>query len=315
MKKFLLAMGLALALACTLGLAACNSGRASGGDPAGGEDGKFEQLTTTESVYGFSAASAGMIISAMQGGGASKTFARTMADTGTAQADFSELDHYMALVESLLSDGGFGVQETDSDRTEYTHKMVISWRDLSGDTLAYTMYYNQTSLGNGGRDDDWDDIWDNEQEENYAIDGVLTVEGQDYAVRGSRSVETEGEESESSTQFRVDLGTRTMLVEQESESERGEEEQEYVYSVYEGRSLVERSAFSYESERGETEVKMVSYRGGVSESFYFERETVRGAERILLRVGSGREGQTYLVGVATGADGSPMYTYEPIARN
>lgn len=332
MKKALTVLGLAGALALSLGLAACgNNGTGTGGD-------KFEDLTTAESVYGFSAASAGMLISAMEGGEA-QSFAAAYrggyeggfgegnfgegnfgsgegaGDTqqGAGQADFSELDGYMALIESLLSDGGFGVREGASEREGYEYTMVVTWRDLAGEKLEYTMHYNRL-FTKTDRDDDWDDFWEDEYEEEYALEGVLVVDGQDYPVRGTRSVEEEGNESESETELRVDLGGRTMLVEQESESEGREQEQEYVYSVYEGRRLVERSAFSYEQEEGETEIKMLTVKDGVTQAFYFERERVRGQERVLLRVGSGRDAKTYIVQAHTGADGQTSYTYESLER-
>ena len=338
MKKALTVLGLAGALALSLGLAACgNNGTGTGGD-------KFEDLTTAESVYGFSAASAGMLISAMEGGEA-QSFAASYrggyeggfgegnfgegnfgsgegagteqgaGDTqqGAGQADFSELDGYMALIESLLSDGGFGVREGASERAGYEYTMVVTWRDLAGEKLEYTMHYNRL-FTRTDRDDDWDDFWEDEYEEEYALEGVLVVDGQDYPVRGTRSVEEEGNESESETELRVDLGGRTMLVEQESESEGREQEQEYVYSVYEGRRLVERSAFSYEQEEGETEIKMLTVKDGVTQAFYFERERVRGQERVLLRVGSGRDAKTYIVQAHTGANGQTSYTYESLER-
>ena len=335
MKKALTVLGLAGALALSLGLAACGSG---------GTGDKFEDLTTAESVYGFSAASAGMLISAMEGGEA-QSFAASYrggyeggfgegnfgegnfgsgegaggaqqgagTEQGAGQADFSELDGYMALIESLLSDGGFGVREGASEREGYEYTMVVTWRDLAGEKLEYTMHYNRL-FTKTDRDDDWDDFWEDEYEEEYALEGVLVVDGQDYPVRGMRSVEEEGNESESETELRVDLGGRTMLVEQESESEGREQEQEYVYSVYEGRQLVERSAFSYEQEEGETEIKMLTVKDGVTQAFYFERERVRGQERVLLRVGSGRDAKTYIVQAHTGADGQTSYTYESIER-
>ena len=333
MKKALTVLGLAGALALSLGLAACgNNGTGTGGD-------KFEDLTTAESVYGFSAASAGMLISAMEGGEAQSfaasyrggyeggfgegnfgegNFGSGEGAGGAQQADFSELDGYMALIESLLSDGGFGVREGASEREGYEYTMVVTWRDLAGEKLEYTMHYNRlfTKTDRDDRDDrdDWDEIWEDEYEEEYALEGVLVVDGQDYPVRGTRSVEEEGNESESETELRVDLGGRTMLVEQESESEGREQEQEYVYSVYEGRRLVERSAFSYEQEEGETEIKMLTVKDGVTQAFYFERERVRGQERVLLRVGSGRDAKTYIVQAHTGADGQTSYTYESLER-
>lgn len=338
MKKALTVLGLAGALALSLGLAACGSG----GTGTGGD--KFGDLTTAESVYGFSAASAGMLISAMEGGeaqsfaaayrggyeggfgnfgegnfgsgeGAGDTQQGAGTEQGAGQADFSELDGYMALIESLLSDGGFGVREGASEREGYEYTMVVTWRDLAGEKLEYTMHYNRLFTRTDRDDrDDWDEIWEDEYEEEYALEGVLVVDGQDYPVRGTRSVEEEGNESESETELRVDLGGRTMLVEQESESEGREQEQEYVYSVYEGRRLIERSAFSYEQEEGETEIKMLTVKDGVTQAFYFERERVRGQERVLLRVGSGRDAKTYIVQAHTGANGQTSYTYESIER-
>ena len=220
--------------------------------------------------------------------------------------DIAELDRYMALVESLLSDGGFQVQSQTSDRPEYGEKMVVSYRDMQGNTLQYTMYYNQILV----EAKDWDD--DEDDEETYAIEGVMTVEGTDYEIRGERKNESEPGESESETEFRVRLSeTRYMTVEQSLETEDGETEQEYSYSIFENRKLVEKSSFSYESERGEDELKMRSFRDGQSQTLYFERETVRGEERIRLRIGEGQNSRSYIVRIETDESGNRRYTYSP----
>ena len=304
MKKMWIAMGLA-AMGCTVCLTACEK-------VAAGEGGnKFEQLTTTESVYGFSAASAGMLISSMRGGEAAKlvadakgeavsplAYAETAIDTGT-------LDKYMALVESLLSDGGFSVTSERSDREEYDEKMTVTYRDMRGNSLEYVMYYDQELVR---YEEDRD-----ETEETYRIEGVMSVDGAEYPVRGERSVETEGGESENETEFVVTVSESSYIrVEQSRESERGETEQEYEYCLYENGRLTERSVFEYEEERGETELKMISYRNGESEILYFERETVRGEELILLTVGSGYDVGQYLVHLGTDAEGNPVYEYEPV---
>lgn len=302
MKKLWIAMGLA-AIGCTACLTAC------GKDTAGEGGNKFEQLTTTESVYGFSAASAGMLISAMQGGEAAKLSAigEAAAPSPLAYAetaiDTAELDKYMALVESLLSDGGFGVSAEASDREEYSEKMTVTYRDMRGNSLEYVMYYNQVLTGYG------EDR--NEVEEVYRIDGVMEIDGVDYPVRGERRIETEGGESENETQFIVSVSEESYIaVEHGGESERGETEQEYEYSLYENGRLTERSVFEYEEERGETELKMISYRDGESAVLYFEKEVVRGEEVILLTVGSGYDVGQYFVHLGTDAEGNAVYTYE-----
>lgn len=359
MKKIITTLALLLCLALSAGVAACSdAGKGSGGGSSSG--GKFDQLDTTESVYGFSAASAGMLISSMNGGSAAalataKGYALPLSaqaaqtepgtentgneqtgagentenggQTGTGEnggqtgaADDTqqveaELDAYMALVESLLSDGGFQMQEGASDRG-YETKMVVSYRDLNGSALQYELHYNSIARpDNDDDDDDFDDRFEKETEEEYGIEGIMVIDGADYAIRGERETESEGGESESETSFRVTLSDVSyMLVEQSYESERGETEQEYSYSVFENGSLTERSSFEYEEENGETELKMTSRKGGENSVFYFERETVRGEEVIRIRVGSGSAAQSYYVRVQTDADGNKDYVYEQIGR-
>lgn len=309
MKKLLTASALALTLALGLGISACSDGGKAEGN------GTFGDLTTAESVYGFSAASAGMLISSMNGGAPAKSFSAVAlsADTSVSEgerADLSELDSYMALVESLLSEGGFTSSVTASEREGYANKMTVAYRDIDGNSLGYEMYYNETALP--ADDDDDDDHFEDETEENYAIEGVLVIEGADYAVRGTRNAESERGESESETEFRVTLGEdRYMYVEQSEEREGEETEQEYTYSLREGGSLVERSTFSYETERGETELKMTSYKGGQSKIFYFEKENYRGEEVVFIRVGNNQSAQGYIVETVTDENGT-RYEYIPV---
>ena len=161
--------------------------------------------------------------------------------------------------------------------------------------------------------------YDDDDEEEYGIDGIMIVDGAEYSVRGERSVERDGDETESETEFRVTLGERYyMSVEHssETEDENGESsvQQEYSYSIYRDGRLVERSTVEYETEneRGdsETEVKMTAYADGISSVFCFTKETVRGEEIIRLRAGEGRDVRNYIVRVIVNEDGSTDYVYE-----
>lgn len=326
MKKILIILAMALVAALALGLVACNAG----GDNTGGSGGNisgnipgtggetnddiFDTLDTAKEIYGFSAASAGMLISAMNNGSAAVAAAETDTNgTPAVDAVTAELDRYMALVESLLSDGGFTVTEEASDRAEYEVKSVITYRDMQGNTLGYVMYYNQRLIPDYDDDDDDEPF---EVEEEYAIEGIMIIDGVEYPVRGERSNESEPGESESETEFFVTLSdTRYMLVEQSVEEEQGETEREYEYSVYEGRTRVEYSSFEYENERDETEIKMTSFANGQSQIFYFEKENVRGEEVIRIRVGSAQSSEGYYVHIVTDAEtGETRYEYEQIAR-
>lgn len=340
MKKIITILIIAaLAAALAISLVACNTGddggytRPDGSFNPGGTGG-FGELDTPEEIYGFSAASAGMLISAMDTGAAStaaeSTDIPTDPGTGETPADpgtgteipsepvvdsvTAELDGYMALVESLLSDGGFNVTTEASDREGYQVKSVVTYRDMHGNTIGYTMYYNEVLIPDYDDDDD-DDDWD-EIEEEYYIEGIMIVDGAEYPVRGERSSESEPGESEDETEFIVTLSsTRRMVVEQSVETEDGEHEREYNYVIYEGRNVIERSTFEYEVEYGETEIEMTHYKDGVNTVFFFDKEMRHGKEVIRIRVGStASPTASYIVNLVENADGTISYTYERIGR-
>lgn len=341
MKKIITILIIAaLAAALAISLVACNTGddggytRPDGSFNPGGTGG-FGELDTPEEIYGFSAASAGMLISAMNGDAAATAAAESTdipADPGTGETPAdpgtgteipsepvvdsvtAELDGYMALVESLLSDGGFNVTTEASDREGYQVKSVVTYRDMHGNTIGYTMYYNEVLIPDYDDDDD-DDDWD-EIEEEYYIEGIMIVDGAEYPVRGERSSESEPGESEDETEFIVTLSsTRRMVVEQSVETEGGEHEREYNYVIYEGRNVIERSTFEYEVEYGETEIEMTHYKDGVNTVFFFDKEMRHGKEVIRIRVGStASPTASYIVNLVENADGTTSYTYERIGR-
>ncbi len=338
MKKIITILIIAaLAAALAISLVACNTGddggytRPDGSFNPGGTGG-FGELDTPEEIYGFSAASAGMLISAMDTGAASTAAESTdiPADPGTGETPAdpgtgteipsepvvdsvtAELDGYMALVESLLSDGGFNVTTEASDREGYQVKSVVTYRDMHGNAIGYTMYYNEVLIPDYDDDDDDRD----EIEEEYYIEGIMIVDGAEYPIRGERSSESEPGESEEETEFIVTLSsTRRMVVEQSVETEDGEHEREYNYVIYEGRNVIERSTFEYEVEYGETEIEMTHYKDGVNTVFFFDKEMRHGKEVIRIRVGStASPTASYIVNLVENADGTTSYTYERIGR-
>ena len=317
MKKTITLILAASALTLALGATACNTGETSFG-------GNTEHPAQTESVYGVSAATAGMLIRSMEATVTPELpqTSETQPDTPTLPettpevpaapetgSELNELDRYMGLVDSFLNGNGYNVRVENSDRAEYEERMTVSYSGLTGNT-EYVMYYNKTLIPDDDRDDDrWDD-WD-EQEEEYAIGGILVIDGIEYPVQGKRSIESERNEYESETEFRVTLeGGRTVWVEQSESSEGREYELEYSYTIRENGRVVERSSFSFEEEGNESELEMVRVSGSERDVFVFEEGSYRGKDYIFLRVGSGREGQSYRV--IREADGS--YTYEPFAR-
>lgn len=323
MKKTITLILAASALTLALGATACNTGGISLG-------GTGDTPASSESVYGVSAATAGMLIQSMKAEAPDPSQApestpqtpeTTLPETPretpeqqptepaapeTTVSAFPELDGYMGLVDSFLNGSGYSVEVTNSDRAEYDEMMKISYSGLNGST-KYEMHYNKMLIP----DFDDDDRWEDEEEEEYAIEGVLVIDGMEYPVQGVREIERERNEYESETQFRVTLENgRSVWVEQSESSEKDEHELEYSYLIRENGRVVERSSFSFEEEKGETELEMIAERNGKRESFSFEKETYRGKEYIFLRVGSGRETKSYLVV----SDGNGGYSYEEVRR-
>ena len=316
MKKTITLILAASALTLALGATACNTGGISLG-------GTSDTPASSESVYGVSAATAGMLIQSMkaEAPSSSQTPDSTLPETpqetpepqptepaapDTTGSAFPELDGYMGLVDSFLNGNGYSVEVTDSGRAEYDEMMKISYSGLNGST-KYEMHYNKILIP----DFDDDDRWEKEEEEEYALKGVLVIDGMEYPVQGVREIERERGEYESETEFRVTLEDgRSVWVEQSESSEKDEHELEYSYLIRENGRVVERSSFSFEEEKGETELEMITEKNGKRESFSFEKETYRGREYIFLRVSSGRETKRYLVV----SDGNGGYTYEEVRR-
>ena len=322
MKKTITLILAASALTLALGATACNTGGISLG-------GTGDTPASSESVYGVSAATAGMLIQSMEAGSPASrtpestpqtpetTLPETPRETPEQQptepaapettvSAFPELDGYMGLVDSFLNGSGYSVEVTNSDRAEYDEMMKISYSGLNGST-KYEMHYNKMLIP----DFDDDDRWEDEEKEEYAIEGVLVIDGMEYPVQGVREIERERNEYESETQFRVTLEDgRSVWVEQSESSEKDEHELEYSYLIRENGRVVERSSFSFEEEKGETELEMLTEKNGKRESFSFEKESYRGKEYIFLRVGSGRETKSYLVV----SDGNGGYSYEEVRR-
>ena len=269
-------------------------------------DNKFTAITDADSFYAYGAASVGSLLASDAGGGAqakkanaesaagnvrtlaADTFLPAQTGAGNAQASawqpsdeqMQTIGRYMALVENLLGRGA--IEETTvAGSGGYAYGMQVSYTDLLGDSVSYTLYYDKIFLG-GETDGD-------EREEEYSIVGELIVEGVAYPVEGRYETESEREEDESEEEVAMEFTAYTgensfIRASQQKESEQdgneSEEETEYVYAVYEGGRLTERTTVEYEQEEGETELLMTVERGGEREQLLFNDETEDG-ERVL----------------------------------
>lgn len=375
-KTALTAAIASLALCAMLSLVGC-VGTLPPSQPKTPAQTKFTALKSTQAIYGFSAASAGMIIQSTATGvvgSVRQNRLSLLAETDDAtltsptpdpaptpnpsttpsgNAEFAELDGYMSLVGSLLGDGAFKTETQTSDRTEYAVKAVVSYPDINGKASQYVLYYNEIRKGDthanseesaqsedeeSKNDDESENDGDSESGENsegnkdvesggesskgeqeskekYSISGIMVIGESEYPLEGKRIIETEGSESENKTTLVVIVSeTERIEVEQKTEAEEGELEQKYTYSTYKNNALSERTTFSFESEDGDTELKMLSLKNGVTKAFKFDSETEDGQEKIMIRIGDRSAAKKYRVNV-TEENGVKRYTYTEVGKN
>lgn len=248
----------------------------------------FGELSSAEEVYGFSAATAGMVISGMDDAVAAAANAVTRAKTAvaTGKSEKSEnktdggqiddeqtiatLNGYMELVEGLISGNNFTVEggrNPQEKYSQYEYVMSVSYTDMLGQQRdSGTIYYNRTHESTE-RDDD-------ESETTYSLEGVMVLGGEEYRLSGTHVSESEEGDSENEYEMFVYLDDGYILVEQSVESEEDENEIEYSYTLFSKGVQVSRTTFEYEQENGgETELIMtVKESGKQPEIFAFENE-------------------------------------------
>lgn len=248
----------------------------------------FGELSSAEEVYGFSAATAGMVISGMDDAVAAAANAVTRAKTAVAtgkseksanktdggqiddEQTIATLNGYMELVEGLISGNNFTVEGGKNPQekySQYEYVMSVSYTDMLGQQRdSGTIYYNRTHESTE-RDDD-------ESETTYSLEGVMVLGGEEYRLSGTHVTESEEGDSENEYEMFVYLDDGYILVEQSVESEEGENEIEYSYTLFSGGKQISRTTFEYEQENGgETELIMtVKESGKQPEIFAFENE-------------------------------------------
>ena len=237
-------------------------------------------MSTQGDFYAYSALAAGSVLAEMNSSGA---LALALPSPEVQAAIRDSAEEYLRLVDGLLSGGEIShtSAEVPQKYAQYAYAMTVSGTGLVGNTLTYTLYYNENLSS--------EEIDGEETEREYDIEGVLSTPNGDYAVRGGRESESEYDKDESEEEeelwFNAYIGESSYIrVEQESEreSEDGEEELErsHLISLIENGKVVESTTVDLAQEDGETEVELTVKRDGAVDKLQFTRET-RGGKDIL----------------------------------
>ena len=214
------------------------------------------------------------------------------------EEQLATVNSYMALVENLLANGGLSAIRTESDREGYEIREEVSFSDLAGNVISYVMYYNSTL--------DYTEIDDDETESRYSISGVMVIDGVDYALEGYTETETSEKENESESYFKVTLADGSYIV---MEQEVEDDETSLVYKVVKDKQVVEKIKFEYETEHGETELKMCVEKDGVKTELKFKEETEQDKKVIKVTVVEGESKTTFKIEVTQDEEGNDVYHY------
>ena len=121
---------------------------------------KFADITDADSFYAYGAASIGTILSSEKS--ATPALQKVRAMSAVIRKNSSEqidtINKYMALVESLLSDGAI-TGEGIAGEMGYTYGMTVSYTDLLGDSVSYVMYYDKVFLEGETEDDETEESY------------------------------------------------------------------------------------------------------------------------------------------------------------
>ena len=259
-------------------------------------------------LLGTGVSAAAMSAFAELGNEAVTVTAEEVGDTDERKAATEKFNEYFRALDGF---GGDDVVKTtvgdnDDESYPYAKKMTIEGVGMDGRKVVYVMYYDETEVKT---EED-----DGEIEKEYSLNGVITIDGKEYAVEGMRSEESEDDERESELRIRAyaDATDKTTYVEMERENsvEEGETETEYVYSIYRGGVLIEQTAveFERENENGKEEIAYeIEFRSGETNGKY-EVERKAGNEVKVKYATDGKTG-SFRVIAETDESGNETYKY------
>lgn len=193
-KKILLSLVVVLAIsAMVVALVACNPDK-NPDDAA--------KVGSNAYTIGYSAASAAAMMNAQQGATASASaqngnsfgFSHSGEITAESSEMLQEIAQQIKAIEEFIDRSSVQIKEEVSDRTDFTHKMVITANSaLTGENDTYTLYYNTKLVASETETDD--DTLDIETEEEYTLQGILVNGEEEFTVSGEMEIESEGDEN------------------------------------------------------------------------------------------------------------------------
>ena len=197
--------------------------------------------------------------------------AQTQADkpANITDEDLAGTESCLTMFGDVIKNNGFTQKvEKNTNLSEelakYNFVMTISIPNLSN-TNTYKLYYDEIAT------ETQVEIQDEETETEISttLEGVLIANETHFKVEGKKTIETEGNSTEYSIEFKTYLDENNyVVVEQSSENN----ELEYEYEIYKNGVKVQKIEIEFEKENNKTELefKLVNITSGIKEKTIYK---------------------------------------------
>ena len=166
---------------------------------------------------------------------------------------------------------------------KYNFVMTISIPNLSN-TNTYKLYYDEIATETQVEIEDEE----TETEISTTLEGVLIANETHFKVEGKKTIETEGNETEYSIEFKTYFDENNyVVVEQSSENN----ELEYEYEIYKNGVKVQKIEIEFEKENNKTELEfeLVNINSGIKEKTIYK---IKSKDNELFEISLTKNGET-----------------------
>lgn len=216
--------------------------------------------------------------------------AQTQADkpANITDEDLAGTESCLTMFGDVIKNNGFTqIVEKNTNLSEelgkYNFVMTISIPNLSN-TNTYKLYYDEIATETQVEIEDEE----TETEISTTLEGVLIANETHFKVEGKKTIETEGNETEYSIEFKTYFDENNyVVVEQGSENN----ELEYEYEIYKNGVKVQKIEIEFEKENNKTELEfeLVNITSGIKEKTIYK---IKSKDNELFEISLTKNGKT-----------------------
>ena len=236
---------------------------------------KKQVNTNSKEMYALSAISSAIYLQHEQNSVVKSMKAVNLAQTQTEKRasitdeDLAGTESCLTMFGDVIKNNGFTQKvEKNTNLSEelakYNFVMTISIPNLSN-TNTYKLYYDEIATETQVEIEDEE----TETEISTTLEGVLIANETHFKVEGKKTIETEGNSTEYSIEFKTYFDENNyVVVEQSSENN----ELEYEYEIYKNGVKVQKIEIEFEKENNKTELefKLVNITSGIKEKTIYK---------------------------------------------